>query len=280
MSVIPIAEVKTWCGITGSDNYIVPIHDAVEAYLTALLGMNLEETSYYRERYNGNGSRCLTLFNHPVTELTRLSVGFRAVIEVSNNTSDATQALVRVTVDSTTGIPEKIQVKLIGGASAHDWQDIILASNDLEAIETLINAKSGAGWSAIVSDDYNDIPGIDLIPTTSFECLNTTAYLGAPEVGVSEYDLGDLGNIYLRSHVLTPGVNNIIVDYKAGYTADTLPKDLKLAILMMCEDLYVERKGQYRGLSEFKAGDIAKKFSEIIPDYLDRVITRYRRETV
>lgn len=279
MAIVKLYDMQTFLDEheTGNDDIIQDILDSTEGYVSSYCRRTFESTSYSLERYSTNGYQIINLKNYPVTAIDRVAVGTTDVITLTN-TSSGTSA--SVTVMST-----GLRLVLDGTADV----SVTWAGNaTISDVVTAINAL-GDGWSASLNDStYGSFKSSDLVPKFALGCINSqTVYLQIPYWG--EYDLDadfDRGQIrlgykYRRSYL------NIYIDYTAGYTADTMPEDLKLAVKIIVQFIYQKAKEGIFGVDLYNIGasgatglrTVFEKGS-VMPKEAELILSHYKRRLV
>lgn len=76
----------------------------------------------------------------------------------------------------------------------------------------------------------------------------------------------------------TEGHGNVRMTYYAGYSSTTMPKDLQLAIKIICKYIYQKRKEEIFGTSEYWAGDVKVKCeASDVPKEALAILSRFKR---
>jgi len=74
------------------------------------------------------------------------------------------------------------------------------------------------------------------------------------------------------------GHRNILVVYTAGYVADDMPKDLKLAIKIICKNIHQKRKEEIFGVRQYSVGDVNVACEDgDIPKEAKAILEKYRK---
>lgn len=246
MTIVTAGEVLSFLDEAGSDNEetIKAILEAVEKYVSTYCRRTFESTSYTREEYNGRGYQIINLKQYPATAVDRVAVGTRSAIEIKN-TSTGTWASAGVTA---TGL------RLVVDGTA----DVTVLFADYATITAVVAAVNalGSGWSAsISSSDYASFKSTDLIPQSASSCIDSSiVYLSIPNIAQSSVSVDlDSGQIRLSSG-FSRGFKNVFVDYTAGYTAATMPDDLKLAVKIIVQYIYEKLDQNLFGIDLFNLG--------------------------
>jgi hypothetical protein len=278
---------KTFLDIPETDdsqNEILNIYlNAVDILFNELCDREFDETTYTHEEHNGDGGKRLWLKNIPVTAILQLSTERIAAIKIKNTTSGASRATIDVDVSAQT-----LTHTLVVGATA-TTADIDLtdaATDTLAELVTAINAL-GNGWSAEIDDtDLNGLPSTELLEIMGLNCgvprrggdatFKDLDIPGEPLGDGFRVDNAEMGTIY-TTRGFWSGVNNIIVSYTAGYTAATMPSDLKLGVLAGAAALYARGEEDGFGASNFNQGTLRVSYAEWLPDYTLKMIEKYTR---
>jgi hypothetical protein len=259
----------------------------------------------YDEVYNGTGDRRLLLRQYPIQAVTAVRYQPATVLSVINtNTSLNQQARVQVT---STGL------QLWRKASGVAITEALLAWSSYPTLAQLAAAIAarGNGWYAQVagsSDDYGKWPSADLwIPPSFGDGVTSQGYLTARgqyaallmhtcEMAGYQWDAGrgwllramphtDPELVHSEDLVWPVGINNIRVQYTAGYT--TIPEAVQQACAEWVADLYWHSQRdpslvQSMGISGAAAGYKTVISSQLgrPPDRVRALLEPYRRCTI
>jgi len=243
------------------------IRDAIEDWVQNIYCLRTFESTAFSEYHNGNGESKIFLDNYPVTDVTRVAMGRVNAMRV-RNTNESTSASVGVT---TTGL-----VLTLDGTA--DSTDVTFATNTtMTAMVATINGI-GSGWEAVVEGSYGAWKSSELLLRFGASAIDSTwVYLSIPEDAEDEYEVyPDEGIIYLWKK-FTKGHRNIYVQYTAGYSSTTMPKDLKLGIKILIQSIYQKRAEQGFGLTQYTMGSISNVFRDGIPKEAEMLLFKYRR---
>ena len=246
---------------------ITSIQESVEKWISSYCH-RVFETTTYSKYYNGNGAEYLLLDYYPITALTRVAIGRRSAIRIKN-TSDYTSATISV---NSTGLV----------FTKDDTSDatVTFASNTtMSAVVTAINAL-GSGWSAVIeSSDYTSFKSSELVEMFGRSAIDDNwVYLDMPNQAIDDFEVyPDSGEIY-RANGWMSGHRNIFVKHTAGYTADTMPEDLKLAVKILCKYTYQKRNEETFGVGEYWVGDarIVLENGALPKEAID-ILSKYKR---
>ena len=86
----------------------------------------------------------------------------------------------------------------------------------------------------------------------------------------------DAGILYCASG-FPRGVGNVILSNTAGYSATTMPNDLKRGILVAIQDAFKRQSEETSGVKQFRIGDYSVTFKDGLPTQTQVVIDKYRR---
>jgi len=222
---------KAYAGITVTtdddliDTLLLRATSAIESYCDRKF-----QHDTYRERYDGDGTCDLLLRQYPIDEVKYLSVGATDVIRITNTSSDAYNARVRVTDSS-------MVLTILGGTN--DGSDTLtLTDYTVTSLVAAIVALT-KGWSATVQT-YGVWNAEEILPISGLECLDSYAYVQCPDEPESDFEIyANKGIVHLGTR-FTSGVNNIIVRYAAGYS--TIPQDLVQITIDLANVYYLSRK--------------------------------------
>lgn len=276
MSMVPLATVETYCGVSPGDATVGILHPAVETEVKRILGRDIELTTYTHDRYDGSNKNWLILRQYPLVEIYRVSTTTCVAFTVLNSSTDNSNSIVHV---DNSGAALKLQV--VGGVNAHSWASFAFASYPTFATMVAAINAYGKGWSAeISSSDYDDYPIATIIGQTLFDCaVAADVLMPSDYVNCSaEYDKGIIRR--LDGGIFSTGKNNIIVSYKAGYSAT--PADLVAYICQATKAMYVEYCDDVTArLRRYSLGDITKEMfagtSEGSGIGTSPVLLRYKR---
>ncbi|HDY88892.1 MAG TPA: hypothetical protein ENH82_12370 [bacterium] len=236
---------------TGDPTAIVDwIQDGVEKRIKNYCHKDLESTSY-SEKYNGSGSRELSVDNYPITAVSRLAIGTRTAINIRNTGSNTTAS---VSVSSTA-----LTLTRDGSADA----TLLFATYTTMTLLIAEVNDTGDGWVAeVVNSDYNSFQSSDLVIKMGLNVNDSVwGYLGIPSVAESDFEVYDEEGIIVNSVGFPRGRRNIHIDYTAGYS--TTPDDLKLAVGITLKYYYQQREEETFGSKSFKTGDSAAQFEDL-----------------
>jgi hypothetical protein len=267
-----------------SQNEILNIYlNAVDALFNKLCDRKFDEATVNEER-NGDGGKRLWLRRIPVTAIQQLSTERIAAIRIKNTSSDASRATIDVDVSA-----QLLYYAIIGGANATARTSIDLtdgATDTLAELVTAINAL-GNGWSAEIDDtDLNSIPSTELLEVMGLNCgvprrggdatFKDLDIPGTPLDGEFRVDDAEMGTIY-SARGFWSGINNLIVSYTGGYSATTMPAELKLGVLAGAAALYTRGEEDGFGAKDFNQGTLEVNYAEWLPDYSLNMIESYKR---
>ena len=246
MALTTLAEVKTYLGITGTedDALLTSLIDRAGKLIKNYTHRTLESTTF-RQRYDGKRSRDLVLKEYPVISIDYISIGTNSAFSLINVNSDAYRA--GVTVNETQMILE-----VYGGANDGTETITLSGYSTLSALETYVNAL-GTGWTMDVAvSDYDDYDSAELLPTGRLECFNSYAYPQIPDEPLEKFFVYYDEGIVRLPIIPSDSPNNVIIKYVAGYA--TIPDDLEQACIAMISYLYNSR-GKDFSLKSEKLGD-------------------------
>jgi hypothetical protein len=234
---------------------------AVDGLFNALADYEFDSTTYVNQEYNGTGGPRLWLKHIPVTAITQISTGRIPAIRIKNTSSDAQRATIDIDVSA-----ELLYYAIIGGTNATVRTSIDLTdagSDTLAELITTINAL-GKGWSAEIAEtSLNSILSTELVEVMGLNCgvprrggsaqlqdleipdtpLGAEIRIEDPEMGTLNYPGG-----------FPKGINNVIVSFTAGYTSATMPNELKVAVMVGAQALYIRGEEDGFGVTNFSIG--------------------------
>lgn len=248
------------------------LKDSVEEFVSGFCNRTFEETSYTIERYDGNCSRTLFLYNFPVTAIDRVAIGTLDVIAIRNTNTTST-----ATVSATT---TGLRLVLDGSADI----SVTYASNTtMQAVVNAVNAL-GSGWEAkLNSDIYANFKSTEIIPRYGLSAIESNwVYLKKTDDPLDEFDVDLERGRIIRYGYWPRGVRNIYVDYTAGYTSSNMPNDLKLAVKILVKFFFNKRDDDSFGYKEYRAHNIWANFDkdEKIPKEARTILFKYKRNHV
>jgi len=269
-ALVDMAEVLYFLGLEenlAEDFNLLAIRDAVEAWIQNVYCRRTFAVTSYKEKYNGTGSKYLTLNNYPTISLSKLSMGTQDAISVKNTNLGAHAA---VSVNPTDIVLVKDNDTVI---------TISLATYDtLAKIVNAINTHSSAGWMAgLLMSTYSLYPSSILLEKYGLQCIASNyVYLPMPDEGEDNFEIDPVTGIIYSPFGFPVGIRNIYVDYSAGLTE--IPEDLKLAIKLIIKVIYQRRSEESFGVASFSTGGISVSFEEEIPIQAKQILnSKYRR---
>jgi hypothetical protein len=282
VALVSLATAKSYLGETGSSNddlISAMINEASVAICKEIGVGNLIETTYTRELHDGHGGRDLYLNNWPVSEVLRVAVWRDSAMTVSYS-GDNTHANVLVTETSL-----KIRT-----AASGTWSTTSFAFSSYATIDLLAAAVGAiSGWTASAVSGYGDYPSTELLPRPASNAKSETVELEIPEENDDDIELAsaDWGILH-RGVGWSKDVQNIAVDYTAGYSQDAVPQPLQSACKQLVAALWSLRDRD-PGMTGETLGDYEYKVSEWMGSLLDSnkaqaliypLIRNYRRPYV
>ena len=263
VSVISLAEAKAWLGVTGTDDddLITIMIEQASLCVAKELGMaNILETTYERERHDGDGVNNLYLNNWPVTDVIRIAVWHDDALRLTYG-GTGSHATVTVT-DSAC----KLRTTASGTRTTSSFP-----FSSYTTVQTLSDAISAiTGWTATPISGFADYPSSELLPRPAANALDETVDLEVPEESQDEVELAssEWGILYRRIG-WTVGVQNITADYTAGWDITNVPQPIQSAVYQLVALLYGISKND-GSMKEEKIGDysykLADKFANIFGD--------------
>jgi len=260
--------------------------NAVDGLFNELCDREFDSTSYTHEMHNGKGGPRLWLKHIPVTAIAEISASRIPALKIKNTISDAARCTIDMDVSA-----ETLSWAIVGGASAaSDDFDLTAAAYDtLAELVTGINAL-GSGWSAEVYDtDLNSIPSTELLEVMGLNCgvprgggdatFKELDIPGTPLDGSFRIEDAEMGMIFYAPG-FTKGIQNVMASYTAGYSATTMPSDLKMGVLAGSQALYLRNAEDGFGASSFSGGGLNMRYGEWLPDISLKMIAKYMRKTV
>lgn len=131
---------------------------------------------------------------------------------------------------------------------------------------------NGNGLDYIFVENY---PINSITSLTEEDKNGTTTYTYAS----TEYVFNNEGIITLRGYRFTSGLQNIRIQYNAGY--QSLPKDLEYACIQFVLFLYNDRRGEKLGIRYKALGDGGTEAYQVgIPDKVKMVLNMYKKRNV
>lgn len=285
--IVDLDTFKTFVDIPETDdsqNDLLNLYlNAVDILFNELCDREFDSTSYTHQEYNGDGGKRLWLRHIPVTAIIQLSTERIPAIRVKNTTSGAARATIDVDVSAQT----LTHTLVVGVTTTTAPIDLTAAATDtLSELVTAINAL-GNGWTAEIYDtDLNGLPSTELLELMGFNCgvprrggdatLKDLCIPGNPLDGEFRIDDAKMGTLY-NWPGFPRGINNIIISYTAGYTAATMPSDLKMGVLTGAQALYARGEEDGYGVKSFSNETLRVSYADWLPDYSLKMIGKYTR---
>lgn len=117
-------------------------------------------------------------------------------------------------------------------------------------------------------------------PIVTFTKLYSVDYAGVTtEIAATEYQIdAEPGLIIARYTSWTKGIRNYKASYSAGYSATTIPQDLKMACLKWAAIEWNRMQRKAHGLSSTQIGDLTITFEiEKVPESVAALLSRFER---
>jgi len=257
MRLVSNDELYAFLGETPTTDLNASIRDSVEEWVKSYCGRTFESTAY-KERYDGSGSNKLILKQYPVVSIERLALSSVDVVRIRCSGA-TTHAVVSVT---STGV-------VLRKDGASNATVLFATYTTLAAVIAAINLISG--WEAVIEGStYDSYKSTELLEKMGLFCKGSSwAYLSIPYEAEADFDVDAARGIItlygLRDAAFggpgfPTGVRNIIVDYTAGYA--NVPKDLILAIKMMCKSIIDKNDRDGFGLTSYSVGNVSMSFGQ------------------
>lgn len=290
MSIVPLAEIKNFIGITetyteepsiATNVAIISLHDSVEKFVKTYCRKDIENTTYSKEIYYANGKNLINLKNYPIISLDRVAIGSRDALKIRNTNTWSTAS---VSVSST-------GLRLVKDGTA-DETVLFATYATLGTVITAVNLLSG--WEAQISSSINSsIVSTELVDRYAANAINNNWIdLEIPDEAESNIEVfpneGQIiysrggcgydeyyGGYYRKNKSNSIGSNIIYVDYSAGYITANMPEDIKLAVKILFKALYDRRDQSGFGLSGYTISRIKifyekQTWPKEVTDTLDR----------
>lgn len=244
--IVARQEVLKFLEITSEEydiDNIQAIHQGVEAFVKVYTNRTFGLTDYTKEVYSGTGNQYLALDNYPIINLDRISVGTRDAITIQNT---ANLGVASVAVLST-------GLRLYTDAVI----DVSLTFADYATITLLVDALNavGSGWVATVTNaNYADFKSTELIKCAGRSALSAI-YLQIPEEALSDVMIYGINGFLYREDLFTAGVNNVVVDFSAGYLE--IPNDLQFFTKLFIKHIALKNKQESIGLKRYTVGELS-----------------------
>ncbi len=257
-------------------NTISTIHAGIEQAIIQYCHRIFDSTIYLHELHNGNGTPDMFLNQYPVINITQVAIGEMAGIKVKNTDTTATRATVDVDPDNT------LMTLTVAGVSASAATiDLSDASYDtIDEVVTQINTL-GNGWSAETNDtNFGSLLSSELLPVMAYQVgsrgnqVADWSYLNMPNLVISVKHNAVNAQIHYAG-IFTPGFQNVITTYTAGYSTANMPADLKLSVYLWVKAVYVGLEDDSFGVKSWKTGDISVTYAAAIskiPDETTRIL--------
>ncbi len=289
--LVPFMELES------EDGYgnISRMHDSIEKFVKSYCGRSFESANF-KEEFIHNDITSLWLTETPITKITKIALGTDDALRIWN-TNTATTAVINV---STTEI-----VLTYNGTD--DNADLTFATNtDMDAMVTAINAI-GSGWQSEAVGSFGSYKTTELLPRYGAEAIDTTnVYLRVPAQALTNFDVdtesgeitrysgfmgasrGTRGNSYIdgnqgfyseQFNYNNPALAHqmkIYAHYAGGYTAALMPKDLKLAVMIIVKAIYQRIEEESFSLSSYSISDIDKTI-DTFPKEAVMILDSYKR---
>jgi hypothetical protein len=270
MAIVDMAEILFFLGIeenVAEDHNLKAMRDAVEAWVQVVYcKRNFESQSYTKEKYDGAGSRYLYLNNIPVTAVNRLAIGTRDVMDVCN--------AAKYTIASVSASSSALMLYKDGSSTT-------LAFSTYTTMSLLAAAVIAAGgsWNSRMSGtEFSSFASTELITFMGKNCIDSNwVSLKIPEDGEYDFEIDEANGVIHSDWLIDEGRRNVFVDYTAGYSASTMPEDLKLAIKIVMKTMYQKRSEESFGLTNYGLSGVSIAYEAgVFPKEALDILGRYR----
>lgn len=280
--IVTLANAKIFLGIPVTENtrddLILMYVEGLDALFNELCDREFDSASYAYELRSGKGTRSIQVKNPPITIAPRVSIGRQAGIQIKNTSADATYATAAVDMANA-----KINLVVGGGANADDSDVDFATYTTLATVVTQIVAV-GKGWDAAVyHSDLDDILSTALL-RSMVSCGSQGnqssvpyEYLQIPEDPINVTDWNPETGAINRSGGFPPGVDNIVVSYTGGYSATTMPHNLKMAVMAGIAALWNMGEEEGFGVNGFSQDGLNIRYADWLPEITLKAIDDYRR---
>lgn len=189
-------------------------------------------TRTHKHWFDGDGSQVLLLKQWPVTAVTRIHIGRRSALRVTNTSTTHSGAWVSVSDPAST-----LTMTWNDSAGARQTSTCTFATDaTVTAVAARINLQSASGWSATVLDSLGAHPSTDIAPSGGLHALGENVELEIPQTAMPEYRVNfGRAMVYYGSASawteedfadgfgrFTEGRRNIFAEYVAGYATTDL----------------------------------------------------------
>lgn len=280
--IVPLSTAKIFLGIPVTENTrddLLNIYvQGIDALFNELCDREFDSAAYTYELLSGNGAQSIQVKNPPITVAPRVSIGRQYAIQIKNTSADATAAT--AAVDMVNG---KINLIVDGGTNDDDSDVDFSSYTTLSAVATQI-VTVGKGWDAAVYDaDLDDIKSTALLrsivscgsqgnqSSVSYEYLEIP---GDP-INISDWN-PETGTIN-RVGGFPAGIDNITVSYTGGYSATTMPHNLKMAALAGIAALRNIGLEEGFGTNGYSDEGLSVRYAEWLPEITLKAIEDYKR---
>jgi hypothetical protein len=230
-------------------------HRGVEREIKNYCQWEIESADYINKLLNGSGTRTLKLGVRNVTAFVKVSLGFRAAINIKHSTASS-NAYAKVNVSG--NAPVSLGLVVADGSDVGDTTELFSTYTTMTALVAQINARSGNGWSAQLDDaDYGIFASTNLIPIQNVYAGTQDGTdpgwtdLMMPDEPLTGYELNEnVGSISLPGG-WPKGTKNIPATFTAGWTTANMPDDLKQAVAQMINFFYTKHQQGTTGIKSF-----------------------------
>ncbi|RKY10357.1 MAG: hypothetical protein DRP56_01220 [Planctomycetota bacterium] len=249
MALTTTANFKAYAGVTGSDDdnliaaLIVRAQSAIEKHCRRIF-----DATDYREFHDGDGSSEIILHNFPIISVNMIGVGRQDAFQIINTSSDAYHAFVSVSAT-------EIQLVVQGGTNDDDTSLTLADYGTMTLLIAAIEALA-KGWGVLSpAAAYSVWAASELLPTgKGLRCLGEYAAVQIPGEPEADFVTDTTSGIVKLFGRFSPGFENIITRYRAGYETGEIPADLE----QICIDLvnvYYQAKDINASLQSERIGD-------------------------
>lgn len=243
---------------------------AVSAAISRYCGREFTNTAH-DELYNGDNQPRLLLRQFPILSVQRVAYNPSVVLRIQNTNSTNQRATVTVTDSG---------LSLLRVASASSNTDTVtFASNTtLSALATAVNAL-GNGWSASVTDNYDNFASADLRAFQgAFKAAGVIAGLRLHIGELTDYEI-DAGRGWLVRGCGWPGgLHYWRILYTAGY--ETIPEDVQEACAQWVAALFWQSKRDSGLTQEQIPGVVSRVPVQGMPETVKALLAPYRTHRI
>ncbi len=233
--------------LTMTNNYLLErLIDNASVIIENFCDRIFVSATYTNERYDGDDTSRLILYQRPVTQVKKLGTQIESAIRITYTDTANAKTTAYFRVYDNTNLDLHVDTD---SAIEVDFATY----TTITAVSDQINSQSG--WTASIQGGFGNYKSTELLDYEYGYCLDEIQYAVIATQFVGDFVLyPERGIVELNRRWLPTGYNNITVTYVAGYASTAIPKALEDVTLSLVSWKY-KKLGKDTSIKSEKLGD-------------------------